>query len=212
MKDFVQRFQVAQLQQALLGMGHDAGPIDGLAGKQTAEALHSALADLTGATPATPAKPIGPVWPRDTLAEMVKFFGEPADHSRMGLLELPNPLRLYSQSGPIVESIYCHKLVHEPLYTALEALGKLDPQVIRDNELDVTAGCFSHRAKRGSSSLSTHSWGVAIDLAPNNNPWKAVPTMPAEAVKCFTDQGAEWGGAWPNTPDGMHFQFCRSFF
>ena len=35
----------------------------------------------------------------------------------------------------------------KPLYTALEALGKLDPQVIRDNELDVTAGCFSHTGK-----------------------------------------------------------------
>lgn len=69
----------------------------------------------------------------------------------------------------------------------------------------ITGNCFNIRKKRGASTLSLHSFGVAVDLNAAWNGFGAKPTLSAGFVKCFTDAGFEWGGTW-NTPDGMHFQ------
>lgn len=74
------------------------------------------------------------------------------------------------------------------------------------DELRTWDGCFCIRRKRGgSSSLSLHSWGVAVDVNAKENPMGQKPVLSPGFVKCFTDAGLEWGGAW-HTPDGMHFQ------
>ena len=78
----------------------------------------------------------------------------------------------------------------------------------RDHELKTFDGCFNIRKKRGLTSMSLHSWGVAIDV---NAAWNGLgkpSTLTPEFVKCFTDAGFEWGGNWTRT-DPMHFEIGR---
>ena len=72
-------------------------------------------------------------------------------------------------------------------------------------ELKTWDGCFIIRQKRGLTSLSLHSWGLAVDVNAFENGLNKTPKLSAEFVKCFTDAGCEWGGNW-NRKDGMHFQ------
>ena len=72
-------------------------------------------------------------------------------------------------------------------------------------ELKTWDGCFNIRNKRGLSSMSLHSWGLAIDVNAFENGLNKAPKLSALFVKCFTDAGFTWGGKWLR-PDGMHFQ------
>mgnify|MGYP000860335033 CR=1 FL=1 len=65
-----------------------------------------------------------------------------------------------------------------------------------------------------SKALSSHSWGVAIDL---NTEWNGYKRAPAplgaqgsvvELVPIFAAAGFAWGGHF-STPDGMHFELAR---
>lgn len=74
-----------------------------------------------------------------------------------------------------------------------------------ERELKTWDGCFIIRQKRGLSSLSLHSWALAIDVNQAENQLGKLPKLSKEFVKCFTDAGCEWGGNWTRK-DGMHFQ------
>lgn len=69
-------------------------------------------------------------------------------------------------------------------------------------------------------SLSSHSWGIAIDL---NVPWNGYGVMPApegrigslrEIVGFFEAEGFAWGGFFQplSLCDGMHFELARTDF
>ena len=74
-------------------------------------------------------------------------------------------------------------------------------------ELKTFDGCFNIRDVRGvPGTLSWHSYGLAIDLNAKENPLNKPPVLSAAFVKCFTDNGFVWGGAF-SRKDGMHFQF-----
>jgi hypothetical protein len=53
--------------------------------------------------------------------------------------------------------------------------------------------------------MSLHSWGIAIDVNAFENGLNMTPKLSAGFVKCFTDNGFDWGGTWTRK-DGMHFQ------
>jgi hypothetical protein len=64
--------------------------------------------------------------------------------------------------------------------------------------------------------LSSHSWGIAIDL---NERWNGQPADPAlpgelgsvrELVPLFAAQGFAWGGDFSKSKDGMHFELART--
>ena len=80
-------------------------------------------------------------------------------------------------------------------YSLLEGLG-----------LTLYGGGFNYRVKRGGSTLSTHSWGCAIDLDPaRNGMGDTTPAIPLWAVDVFKDEGWIWGGDWKGRNcDGMH--------
>lgn len=73
------------------------------------------------------------------------------------------------------------------------------------SELKTWDGCFMIRQKRGLSSLSLHSWALAIDINAFENGLNVKPKLSNGFVKCFTDAGCDWGGVWARL-DGMHFQ------
>lgn len=119
--------------------------------------------------------------------------------SYMVMWDVPTSLEI----GVIPKKIYCNKAMINPLsiaFTYLIQRGYV-------NELKTWDGCFNIRKKRGLSSQSLHSWGIAIDVNAFENQLNQTPKLSAGFVKCFTDAGFEWGGNWTRK-DGMHFQLA----
>ncbi len=118
----------------------------------------------------------------------------------MVLWDVPNSLEL----GAIPKKVYCNKDMVKPLEKAFKNI--VDRKLV--SELKTWDGCFNIRRKRGASSASLHSWGVAIDINAAWNGFGKKPTMSKELVACFKEAGFDWGGDW-SKPDGMHFQLSR---
>ena len=135
-----------------------------------------------------------------TSAQCLKKYG-PAELEK-GMIVWVIPPELHIKTMPA--KLYCNRDMITPLTRALTNL----IQRKRDNELKTFDGCFNIRKKRGLTSMSLHSWGVAIDV---NAAWNGLgkpSTLTPEFVKCFTDAGFEWGGNWTRT-DPMHFEIGR---
>lgn len=134
-----------------------------------------------------------------TSAQALKKYGDPTLQKAMTLWDVPTHLEI----GVIPKRIYCNRDLVKPLEQALSNL--INRNVV--NELKTWDGCFNIRKKRGLSSMSLHSWGIAIDVNAAWNGLGKTPTLSREFVKCFTDAGFDWGGVW-RRPDGMHFQLA----
>ena len=135
-----------------------------------------------------------------TSAQALKKYGDPTKENNMTLWDVPANLEI----GLIPRRIYCNKDLVGPLTNAFTNL--IQRGFV--NELKTWDGCFNIRKKRGLSSMSLHSWGIAIDV---NAAWNGLgkePTLSAGFVKCFTDAGFDWGGTWQRK-DGMHFQLAK---
>jgi D-alanyl-D-alanine carboxypeptidase len=83
-------------------------------------------------------------------------------------------------------------------------------QALEANRLHLYGGAYAFRTMRGSTKLSMHSYGCAIDLDPEHNylgrPYdEKLGMMPMDVVKMFESEGWEWGGNWKR-PDCQHFQ------
>ena len=75
-------------------------------------------------------------------------------------------------------------------------------------ELKTWDGVFMIRTKRALTSLSLHSWAIAVDVNQAENQLNQTPKLTPGFVKCFTDAGFDWGGTWTRK-DGMHFQLNK---
>lgn len=139
-----------------------------------------------------------------TAKQCFDKWGDPAtredEGNYMTMWDVPSELEI----GVIPKRIYCNKAMIEPLKKAflfLIARGFVE-------ELKTWDGCFNIRKQRGYAAQSLHSWGIAIDV---NAAWNGLgkePKLSAGFVKCFTDAGFDWGGAWKRK-DGMHFQLAK---
>ena len=108
------------------------------------------------------------------------------------------------EHGHIPKKLYCNHALIDPLYRALKNVN--DRGLV--DQIKTWDGCFNVRKKRGATSQSLHSWGIAVDINATWNGFNKKPTMSPELVKCFTDAGLDWGGTW-SKPDGMHFQLSK---
>jgi len=136
-----------------------------------------------------------------TSAQALKKYGEPSLEKNMTVWDVPTELEI----GVIPKKIYCNKDLVKPLEQAFKNL--IERNFVK--ELKTWDGCFNIRKKRGLASMSLHSWGIAIDVNAAWNGLGKTPVLSAGFVKCFTDDGFDWGGTWKNRPDGMHFQLSR---
>jgi len=135
-----------------------------------------------------------------TSADCLKKYGSPESEKAMTLWDVPKELEI----GVIPKRLYCNKDMIKPLSVAFQNLIKTG--FIK--ELKTFDGCFNIRRKKGGSTPSLHSWGIAIDVNAAWNGFDVKPILSVGFVKCFTDAGFDWGGTW-NTPDGMHFQLKK---
>lgn len=88
-----------------------------------------------------------------------------------------------------------------------------DYDKIKAQQLHVFSGTWNIRNMRGGSSLSTHAFGLSIDIAAPYNALGKKPgynkhsfTKDSLIVKAFKEESWVWGGDWERRPDGMHFQ------
>jgi hypothetical protein len=136
-----------------------------------------------------------------TSAQCLKKWGDPAvtanELKYMTVWDIPPHLEI----GAIPKKLYCNKIMIAPLIQAFSNL--IDRGFVK--ELKTWDGCFNVRKKRGLTSMSLHSWGIAIDVNAAWNGLNKEPQLSAGFVKCFTDAGFDWGGVWTRK-DGMHFQ------
>lgn len=132
-----------------------------------------------------------------TSKECFKILGDPFKEKDMILWDVPKELEI----GVIPKRIYCNKRMIIPLERTFREL--IISRYIK--ELKTWDGCFNIRKKRGATSQSLHSWGLAIDVNAAWNGYGKLPKLSMGFVKCFTENGFDWGGFWA-IPDGMHFQ------
>ena len=135
-----------------------------------------------------------------TSAQCLKKYGDPTKESSMILWDIPAELEV----GVIPKRLYCNKDMVAPLTQAFKNL--IATGFVK--ELKTWDGCFNIRKMRGLTSMSLHSWGIAIDVNAAWNGLNKTPVLSAGFVKCFTDAGFDWGGTWTRK-DGMHFQLAK---
>ncbi len=125
---------------------------------------------------------------------------------RMTKVPLPGPLPLGWMQDVVVRSARLNQAIADEaaaVFEALRACGAWDHVVTFD-------GAYTWRNQRGSTKLSMHAFGGAIDLNANTNQMGTVGDMHPSIVECFEGHGWEWGGRWHRT-DPMHFNFSRGY-
>jgi hypothetical protein len=133
--------------------------------------------------------------------QALKKYGQPdllsTQSKNMVMWDIPTELEI----GVIPKRLYCNTDMVKPLEQAFKNLIQRN----HVNELKTWDGCFNIRKKRGLTSMSLHSWGIAIDVNAFENGLNQIPKLSSGFVNCFKDAGFDWGGEWQRL-DGMHFQ------
>jgi len=153
------------------------------------------------------------------MSSSIKFWDKygnpfaPSFKRQLVLWDVPEDLEI----GVIPKRIYCHKDFIKPLEASFRAL--INTGAVK--ELKTWDGCYNPRPIRGYEAhwrrfekvnpvggaryLSTHTWGLAIDVNAFENGLGRKPKLSKTFVKCFTDNGFTWGGTFKRL-DGMHFE------
>ena len=108
-----------------------------------------------------------------------------------------------TQSVPILGNVTCNRLIFPQLTAALnEVVARGLAATIHPSEY---AGCYYPRFIAGTTSLSNHSFGLALDLNTPGNQRGTAGEMDRTVVSIFKKWGFAWGGDWHYT-DPMHFE------
>ena len=161
-------------------------------------------------------------WPHQTKVE--EFYGRNVrvrkgvagpdpDWEKQNLVLVPLPWKgvaSWDMSQPI-KALRMHKLCAESLARVLAAIwdefGK-SQKAIDAVRMNLIGGGYNWRTMRGSTRLSMHASGCAVDFDPaHNGLGDPTPSMDMRVVAAFDAEGWTWGGRWsPQRRDGMHFQ------
>lgn len=107
---------------------------------------------------------------------------------------------------PILGSVTCHKDLFPQLRAALlEVQQRGLSDAIHPGEY---AGCYYPRFIANTTTLSNHSFGLALDLNVPGNQRGTVGEMDRDVVAIFKTWGFAWGGDWRWT-DPMHFELSE---
>ncbi len=107
---------------------------------------------------------------------------------------------------PILGKVTCNRAIMPQLKAALaEVIQQGLESEIHPGEY---AGCYYPRFIAGSTSLSNHSFGLALDFNVPGNLRGTVGQMDRGVVAIFKRWGFAWGGDWRYT-DPMHFELAQ---
>ena len=103
-------------------------------------------------------------------------------------------------------------MIHELVAPYLNHIQKeINDAKIGYNFTDISS--YNNRSKIWGGGKSLHSWGIAIDINPETNPYQpgnyGPPTtdIPPQIIEIFKKYGFAWGGDWPGERDAMHFEW-----
>ena len=159
--------------------------------------------------------------PPHGLDEIIMTFGDVAasttadgDPSRawrrrfLTRIDLPFGMPLAWNESLQATRLTCHRRLGPVLMRLFDDLNRRQMRPL----IQSFGGCYCFRRKRGGTELSTHAWGIALDLNPATNRAGTIGDMSPELVALFEQYGFEWGGRWSGRKsDPMHFQFCTGY-
>lgn len=181
--------------------------VDGLYGPRTSDALYiyntTRLRDITT------------FWPRQTeVRSRSSIFGSPGTNQAMAQL----PYIMYGDYNRKIKvsQFQCHAKVKSSLERIFErTLDHYGATQIRKLNLDIFSGCYNYRPTTGSSTLSMHAWGIAVDVDAANNQMNEDNDEAAFAKSIYAPFIDFWEDeGWVNLGrarnyDWMHFQAAR---
>jgi hypothetical protein len=209
--------------------GH-ALKVDGMCGPDTLRNIVDNMSSISDAD----TDPIVRVWdafqgPLDhlprTRSDVYKIFGNPSNGTKVDKKWVKENIRTFRKEMalpgvPPHRYIKIHKLAEPYMREALWRATEACP----DYEITKFA-CFNYRLMRKSNRLSYHSWGIAMDINPDENPairykrpedkpipfgdeWHVIRpnAMPKKFVDAIKSVGFAWGGDWRTFADDMHFE------
>lgn len=145
-----------------------------------------------------------------TTKDLVAKFGNPVDDHVTFENKWMTVFAPTSKPDHVPSKIYVNKLIVPSLTIIFKKL--VDTGLA--NEIKTWDGCFCVRNQRGSTSISLHSFGLAIDI---NASWEGLNKNPTPDqrktkwsdafIKVWKDNGFEWGGDFSKRFDPMHFEF-----
>jgi hypothetical protein len=222
-----ERKLVGFVQHKALSLGIDAGKIDGYLGEQTRYAFELLLHFKKYGSLPTIWRDEDNDWGDNYLPDRTanpnnfptynlldKVYGKSG--SNLVTVPTPYPLKLAWNPSKIVTRLTCHKMVSSSLLGVLEGMkDHYSFSGLSDLGLDLYGGVYNKRKMRGGSKLSTHAWGVAIDLDPDHNQLKWDHTRARFAKSeyqfmrnAFGEEG--WVSLGESKDyDWMHFQAVR---
>ncbi|WP_210651054.1 M15 family metallopeptidase [Nocardioides sp. SYSU D00065] len=107
---------------------------------------------------------------------------------------------------PILGSVTCHKDLFPQLRAAL--LEVQQRGLADEIHPDEYAGCYYPRFIADTTTLSNHSFGLALDLNVPGNLRGTAGAIDRDVVEIFKTWGFAWGGDWSWT-DPMHFELSE---
>jgi hypothetical protein len=111
-----------------------------------------------------------------------------------------------TEEVPILGSVTCHRALFPQLRAALQEV--VTEGLADEINPDEYAGCYYPRFIAGSTTLSNHSFGLALDFNVPGNQRGTVGEMDRGVVAIFKKWGFAWGGDWSYT-DPMHFELAQ---
>src|SRR5947207_8433544 len=161
------------------------------------------------------------ITPPHGLDQIVTTFGNIFDYIRedhtldpewqaeaLQQVPLPFALPLSWDRSRTVQRISCHKLLAQTcadIFLRIQSAGL-------QGQTTSFGGCFAFRPQRTGAKLSTHAWGIALDLNPESNAQGTAGNMNPRVVAIFKEVGFAWGGEWQGSKrDAIHFQFVTGY-
>lgn len=165
-------------------------------------------------------------------------IGCPIGRDKLRLVKV----RHYNLAGEVRDgSLICHKAIARDLIEIFQELFQARYPIERIMPIDHYDGnddrsmeannssAFNHRRVAGSTRLSLHSYGLAVDINPRYNPYigrNGTKVRPAVSrpytdrhrnfsykieandfcVRLFKQHGFKWGGDWRTVKDYQHFE------
>lgn len=104
---------------------------------------------------------------------------------------------------PILGEVRCHRAMVEPLG---RVLGQLESEGLA-HVVDpaIFSGCWNARRIRPGMAVSKHSWGIAVDINIDGDPYGDVATQHPRLIELMEGTGFSWGGRW-QVPDPGHYE------
>jgi len=107
-------------------------------------------------------------WPKEIENEIINAYGMPGNHQVY--LKLPYKMKLSWNQSIWIDGFLCHEKVKNSLNNIFLDVSKAyTKEEINNYGFNIWGGCLKVRYKRSLKELSLHSWGIAVDINPNEN-------------------------------------------